>query len=143
MPKKTTITRTRQGSKKTTTTTRTRQGAKSTKQSGTTRAPARTAKSAKSDQDKNTFCCTGLTESEFSKRLKKSTAHGKVLSEFCYLCGRTEGETSIGIQWKGDQPIACTAPIEMYSFERKVNDMKLVYNICLECGLLLDLPTEK
>jgi hypothetical protein len=132
MPKKTTSVRTKHSQK----------SSGPTKTASTTKAPSRQTKHDKSDKENNTVYCTGLTEDEFTRKLKKDTKHGADFTQFCYLCGRADGDTSIGVQRKGARVIACTAPIEMFSYERKVGKTTLVYNVCLECGLLLDLPTE-
>ena len=89
-------------------------------------------------QELDILTVTGMTEGAFKDYLRR---HGDA-PDACYLCKRMEGDSTLSLKEEGPDRRMATNSVKLQKIGRKVGETVLVFNLCVECCLLLDTSTD-
>ena len=84
---------------------------------------------------KKTLFVTGMDEEHFMKLVKKADKGKEIHGSRCYICGREEGERMVFLGEEEDEIYPWEIKLKKIDFD--VNDVRLVYDVCQHCRLLL------
>lgn len=91
------------------------------------------------NQENRVLILTGMTAREIKRDMKRYKSTGEKVRR-CYMCRRGEGEITVAFDSEPQSLVGKT--IELKLIIRRFGNTKMVYQLCVECMILLKIDDD-